>query len=69
MTTYEFRVRGVVTGQLAAQATKQSHGGHETVVRVVVDDAGGVYDMLEHLYGLGLELLDVRVVETDPARG
>ncbi len=68
MTTYEFRVRGVVTRHLAAEVIDQSRGGHETVLRAVLDDERGVYDMLEHLYGLGLELLDVHVVETDPAR-
>lgn len=65
MTTYEIRVRGVVTRDLVEQVSHHSHSSHETVLRATVDDDLGVYDMLERLYGLGLELIDVRTVGTD----
>lgn len=64
MTTYEIRVRGVISRDLVEQVAYHSHAKRETVLRAVLDDESGVYDMLEHLYGLGLELIDVRAVGT-----
>ncbi len=68
MTTYEIRVRGVVTHALMTAIGSTSPTAHETVLRAVVDEQTGLYDVLDRLYGLGLQLIDVRAVDADEVR-
>ena len=70
MTTYEIRVRGVVTRELLVTAIgSASQAGHETVLRACLDGQTALYDVLDRLYGLGLQLVDLRAVGPDEVPG
>ena len=59
MTAYEVRVRGVVPTLLAGQLADQ-HIGYETVLTGDVATPDDLYDLIDRLYTLGLDLLEVR---------
>ncbi len=62
MTTYEIRVRGVVTPALVTALGSAFRAGCEPVLWADVDVQTGLCDVLDRLYRLGLQLIDVRVV-------
>ena len=60
MSAYEIRVRGVMGREIGEQVAADAHVDHETVLRGPLDDQSTLYDLVDRLYALGLELVDVR---------
>ncbi len=63
--TYEIRVRGVVTPELATALGGTVRAGHESVLHAPVDDQTALYQVLDRIYGFGLQLIGLRAVGTD----
>jgi hypothetical protein len=67
MTRYELRVQGAVSPGLLGELEAFEAEAHPaiTVLRGAVDDEAALRRLLDQLYALGLELLEVRRIDDD----